>query len=66
MCKLCHSSPCRRGCPNAPEDQGVYVCDACGCAIHEGDRYLSACGVILCEFCIDANTFEAYSDDKWD
>lgn len=69
MCELCLSTPCRPGCPNAPDtDPGrkqIYTCSACGGPVYEGERYIDACGVILCEFCCGAYTYTAYGDDYY-
>ena len=67
MCDECHCLPHRPGCPNAPaadpSRRQIYVCDACDGPILEGERYLDVCGVKICEFCIDANTYEADYDE---
>lgn len=66
MCELCLSSPCRPGCPNAepPRDSVVYTCSVCEGPILEGERYLDVCGMFICDFCIDAHTYEAWADDE--
>ena len=41
----------------------VYRCSACGEPVRQGERYLDICGMIVCEFCLDAHTYEAWPDD---
>ncbi len=41
----------------------VYQCSACGGRICAGERYLHIGELYVCEFCLDAHTFEAWPDD---
>lgn len=45
MCDYCHSSPHRRGCPNAPEPDALYECEICGQDITESDTYAEIDGL---------------------
>lgn len=51
MCSVCMSSPCRSGCPNAPELVAVYTCDNCGDAITPGEYYAELDGSHYHEEC---------------
>jgi len=52
MCSVCRMTPCRSGCPNAPEPKPVHRCDKCGFGIYEGDLYLDSPKGYVCEICI--------------
>lgn len=52
MCSECFSTPCRMGCPNAPEPTVYSHCAMCGMEIYEGDEYYEVDGKDYCEECI--------------
>ena len=53
MCELCRHNPCSAGCPNAPDDEAIYICDECEEGIYDGDAYYEIGGKIYCQNCVD-------------
>ena len=67
MCEICRKNPCHPRCPNAPDQQEVYVCSGCGKPILEGEDYWDIMGEQWCEDCIDdARRVAEYIDDDSD
>ena len=52
MCDLCYCSPCREGCPNAPEPPVFAKCKVCGEPIYFDDAYYEINGRNYCEACV--------------
>lgn len=52
MCSICHSTPCRSGCPNAPEPPIFAECDLCGYEIYEGMDYYEIGDYKVCKQCV--------------
>lgn len=53
MCSVCLHTPCRPGCPNAPDPEPIYTCSECGDGIYSGEKYVVIDGKYYCEFCLD-------------
>lgn len=62
MCKICHSSPCLRRCPNY-QPKIVFYCDCCEKPIYEGDPCYTPGDNAYCEDCIVNSETIAEADD---
>ena len=52
MCDICGFSPCRGGCPGAPEEDdplAVFVCAHCGEPIRNGETCITTAGAGVSE-----------------
>lgn len=66
MCELCRHNPCVSNCPNAPEEEPVYICDECEEGIYDGDAVYEIGGHKYCESCIDSARFTAEAPEPYE
>ena len=64
MCELCRHTPCSSGCPNAPEEEPVFICDCCEDGIYAGEEVYEIGGHKYCEGCINDARYTAEAPEE--
>ena len=66
MCELCRHNPCSSGCPNAPEEEPVFICDSCEEGIFAGEEVYEIDGHKYCEGCINDARYTAEAPEPYE